>query len=393
MSALPIIGGVLGGLGSIFGASGANSAAKAQIQAGKDAMNQYDQRTAEGMARQALAMYGPQAEQYLRSALPKETVDKLFGVPAANPAFSNQQRERLNAIDQEIQQLSGIRSTQDISKRQQYGDRLAQLQSEREGLVRDAGGSAGSSGSLDLASFNEYAKNNPGFLSQMKTIAGEEEQKGQGLLGEFNADTERLSMQGDQNAREIGKYGEQERKRIALASDRALAGLNRQTQSRLLSSGLGNSTLLTQQMSGNTRNVREAEDNAMGSVSDRQLSMLSGIRQGNLSAAYGRAGQKTGLQSGLLDRNLNLRTAPLTTELQMTTGAGFNPWLGRDTTQYYPGVSPGGSALSTIGNSISGVGGLMLGNWSQGGGGSRNNSQTSGGQQRFNPYTGMPEPM
>lgn len=360
-----LLGGIFGGLGGIFGASGASSAAKAQIKASQDAMRQYDTRTAEGMARQAQAMYGPQAEQYLRSALPKETFDRLFGTPAANPAFSDQQRTRLSNIDKEIQQLSQIRSTQDLGKRQQYGDRLNALQAERDSLVRDAGGSAGTSGTMDLAAFNQYAQQNPGFLSRMSSLADSEEAKGQGLLGEFNADTERLGMQGDQIAREAGKYGEQERKRIRLASDRALGSLNRQASSRLVGAGLGNSTLLTGAMAGNTQRIREAEDNAMGNVSDRQLSLLSGIRQNNLGLGYGRASQKTGLQSGLLDRNLNLRQAPLATELQMTTGSVFNPWLGQNTSQYYPGLSSSGTALSSIGNSLSGAGGLILGNYMQ----------------------------
>lgn len=366
MSAVPIIGGLLGGLGSIFGAAGGSSAAKAQIQASRDAMNQYDTRTAEGMARQALALYGPDAEQYLREALPKETFDKLFGTPAANPNFSDKNRKRLADIDAEIQQLSQIRSTQDLGGRQKYGEKLNALKAERDALVRDAGGSAGTSGSLDLAKFNEYAKNNPGFLAKMKQIADAEEGKGASLLGEFNADSDRLASQGDQIAREASKYGEQERKRIKLASERALTSLNRTTGSRLMGAGLGNSTLMTGALAGNTQRVRESEDNAIGNVNDRMLSLLTGIRQGNLSGMYGRAGQKTGLQASLLDRNLNLRQAPLATELQMTTGAAFNPWLGHNTSQYYPGLSPSGTALSTIGNSISGAGGLILGDYMQG---------------------------
>lgn len=379
-----VVGGGLSAYGASKSASDANKASDKAMQ--RDDAHAYDQ-----MLRQAQALYGPNAEAYLRSALPREEVNKLFGVAAANPTFTPQQQQRVQAIDAEMAQLKNVTSMgRDQGARQRAQQRLNALVEERQGLVTEAGGSPGQAGRIDLNAFRAANQNNPGFIQKMTDLANQEEGKGQGLLGEFNADTERLAFQGDQNAREIGKYGEQERKRIALASDRALSGLNRQTQSRLLSSGLGNSTLLTQAMSGNTRNVREAEDNAMGSVSDRQLSLLSQIRQGNLSAAYGRAGQKTGLQSGLMDRNLNLRQAPISTELQVLTGPGMNPFAGQNSTVYYPGMSPSGTALSSVGNSLMAGSGLALGNITQGGSGGGGN--TSGGTQRFDPYTGMPLP-
>lgn len=365
MSAIPaaLIGGGLSLIGGLFGSSGASKAAKAQIQAGREAQELFDRKGLEAMVRQAYALYGPQASAYLRAVLPRESYARLFDQPAVNPNFTPEQQRSLDEINRRLAlpvydggPRRMVRPGATITS-----DERRALQAQRDALIAAAGGRPGSTGALDLAALEEYARTNPGFLAQMRELADAEEARGRGLLSEFAADTERLGQQGEAQATEIGKYGRQQRKQIKLAAERALKGLNRQTESRLLSSGLGNSTLLTGALGANTRNLTEWEANALGEIDDRQLQMLTALREANLNRAYGRAGQKTGLQSALLDRNLNLRQAPLATELQTLTGPGFNWWQGQDTTRYYPGVSPSGSALSTLGNALSASGGYLLG--------------------------------
>jgi len=64
---------------------------------------------------------------------------------------------------------------------------------------------------------------------------------------------------------------------------------------------------------------------------------------------------------GVQDRSLSAAAQPINTRLSALTGAAQNPFLGQSTSQYYPGVSGGASALQTFGNSISGFGGLAMG--------------------------------
>lgn len=353
-------GAAVGAIGSILGAVGAQKSAKAQVKAAEDSRRLYDDKTLEGIYRQALSFYGPAAENYLRAALPKESADRLFGVPAGNAQFTDAQRARVAAIDDQIAALSRVGPAGPAQSTKYAQQRMA-LQKERDDLIAAAGGSAGKTGLIDPAAMRAYAANNPGFLQQMNALAGTQEGLGQSMLDAFGAESQQLAGEDAAASRDVQRYGEQERKRIKLTSDRALTGLNRATESRLRAGGLNDSTLMTGALTNNQRSVQEGAENAYGNVSDRQMALLNSIQQAALNRKYARAGQGTALRSSVLDRNAQFRQAPIAAQYQLAGSAAFNPYLGVSTSQFYPGVSPGGAMASSFGNTLAGAGGALIG--------------------------------
>lgn len=353
---LGIAGGIGSLLGGIFGASGASSAANAQIQAGRDAMNLYDTRTGEGQARLAAALYGagPQYEAYLRTLNPS-----LVGTPSVSGGLTDDQRQQLTRINQRIAELGGPGVVR--SRTGQQNPELQSLIQQRDTLNGLADGQPGEAGSLNLDALRAYAGSQPGLLAQLQGISQQYQQGGQGILRGFDTQAANLSQQADAIGREAQGYGAQERRDININADRTLQGLNRQTLGRLASSGLGDSTLMSSAMAGNTRSVNEGRATSLGNLNDRQINLLTGLRQGALGVRTGLMQQRTGLQTGLLDQGYQAQLAPINTQLAALQGGVMNPWLGQNTTQYFPGVSPGGSALSSIGNTLSAAGGTALG--------------------------------
>jgi hypothetical protein len=356
-----LIGGGASILGGLLGSSSASKQANAQIEADKQARELYDDETLKGMARSAQAFYGSGAEDYLRSALGSEQYARLFGTPATSASFGDSDRARIAEIDSEIKRLAQVRGVaQAGTNRQKYADQVNALNQERQSLMAKAGGKPGTTGILDTNAFRQYASANPGYLDQMRTISADEEGRGNSLLGTFDADSMRLAGMGNDIANSTKGYGEQERKRIALQRDRMLTGLNRMTESKMIGSGLNNSTLMTQALQGNTRQVQESADNAFGNLNDRQIQMLAQIQGQNLANEYQRSSQGTALRSGLLDRNLSLRTSPLQAQMDLTTSGLMNPYLGRDT-RFSQGASASGAAQGVLANSLAGVGSTFLG--------------------------------
>lgn len=299
-------------LGGLFGGSGAKKAAKAQLQAQRETQRLFEQKSLEALLRQAFALYGPAAETYLRAVLPAEDVKKLFGT--------------------EDQILPGGR----IKK--------------------------GKPGVINLSALREYAIKSPGFMERMAQIAREEQAAGRDLLSAFDTERARIAAMGENILGETAKFGEERRKQIKLAAERALRSLNRAAESRLGAAGLGGSTILTQAMLGNTRNITEWEQGALGDLADRHMELRSGIRGANLNRDLSLASQRLGILANLMDRNLNLRTMPLNTELQMVTGPAWNWWSQSNAPLTAVGVSPSGAQMSSLGNVLATAGGYILGN-------------------------------
>ena len=72
-----------------------------------------------------------------------------------------------------------------------------------------------------------------------------------------------------------------------------------------------------------------------------------------------------------------LALAPLAAKQSLLTSNVFQPFLGQNTTQYFPGVSPSGASANAWGGFMSGTGGTLFGksiglygNGNNGGGGS-----------------------
>lgn len=370
---VPLIGALIGAGASIFGsalgASGASKAAKAQADDAARARELYDYQTLLGMARFARELYGGQgALDYLRGQLTAEQYNRLFGRPASQATLTAEQQRRISQIDAEIQRIEGgLGGTGPFPfSRQRTGSQaderaqrdLNRLRAERSAILTAAGQRDALPGLFDVSA---YAGGQEGIIPAATRLAAEEEERTRGLLGSYDTDTETLRYAAEQNILDASRFGEQERRRIQLESERALRGLNRLTEGRLMGAGLGGSTLLAQQLAGNQRSIREQTENMLGSLSDRQIQLLSQLRGAKLATLAGRFSGRSALEAGVLERLSALRAQPLNMRLALASSPIMNPWLEQNTMQYFPGVSPSGSALSTIGNTLAGAGGTILG--------------------------------
>lgn len=367
----PLIGAALIGagasiFGSVLGASGASKAAKAQAADAARARELYDYQTLLGMGRFARELYGGQgALDYLRGQLTAEQYNRLFGRPASQPTLTEEQQRKLSQIEERISGINRILAgrgpfftpTTDAANDMRFAE-LRRLEAQRRAILEAAGQREALPGLFDVSA---YAGGQEGIIPAATRLAAEEEERTRGLLGSYDTDTETLRYAAEQNILDASRFGEQERRRIQLESERALRGLNRLTEGRLMGAGLGGSTLLAQQLAGNQRSIREQTENMLGSLSDRQIQLLSQLRGEKLATLAGRFSGRSALEAGVLERLSALRAQPLNMRLALASSPIMNPWLEQNTMQYFPGVSPSGSALSTIGNTLAGAGGTILG--------------------------------
>lgn len=352
--------------GSFMGSNGNASQTRAQIQAGRDAQKLYDDKTAEGMASLAMQLYGPQAESVLRARLGRDQFDRIFGRAATNANFTQAQQAQVDEFKRKLAlptAATGGGSRGQLIRAAQGGETYSQaqkdaFQAQLDALTAAAGGQTGITGVLQSGVLQNTG---PGLFGRLEGIADDQLKQGQGLVSDYDLDTLRQREAGQGLDRQARQYGKQEALRIKRDSERALAGLNRVTEGRMISGGFGNSTVNTSALAGNTQRAQEGMNDALGRLSDRQIQMLTQIGMQNNGMNAARAGGRTALQSGLLDRNLSLQSAPLQAEMGLLTSPIFNPYVGQNTTQYFPGVSPSGAFGQTVGNSMSAVGGQMLG--------------------------------
>lgn len=373
----------IGGISSLFGADnaadGARDAANAQVQAGRDAMTAYDTRTAQGAARQMALLYGPaEAEKMIRGTFDTETANKIFGRAAKPGSMTTQEQDRRAQLQADRDRLRTQKSrapqqwisgepnpayTDWLAKGGPDGldftnTRLQEVERELAQLDAKAGGQDEIKGSMDRDAWNAMG---PGLSSEMEDYRKVAEGKGRDTLTSFDGDTSALlrdSMAIEKGAQD---FGEIERQRINRDSGDALTGLNRMTESKLRGMGLGSSSVLGNQLAGNTREVFNSTQDQLGALGDRQIGLRTGLKKDTLGLKSGRMNQRTGLGLSLDERDLNLRAKPLDMKLQSFTGAAMNPWLGQNTTQYFPGVSGDGAASQTWGNMMSGMGGQFAG--------------------------------
>lgn len=341
MAALGLGGSLLGGL---FGSSGAKKQAQAELQAAREQREFLQNNFDTSQAMSAFGVLGPQQAEALLRALPAGTWESLFGRPAANPSFTADQQRSLDDINRRLalpttpigpggrpvarvaaSALAGVGATITPEERRA-------LEAQRDALITAAGGREGRTGRLDLDALRGMG---PGVIDEMRGVKDLYDAQTSGLMGRARSIEEGA----------LG-FGEQERARINREMDRALTSANRLTESRLIGRGLGSGTLLTGAMSANARNIEDSRQDALGSLGDRHINLLTGIRGNALNLASARS-----------DGSANLASAPINTRLQFLTGGIMNPWQQRDTSQLFPGVSSSGTGQQVWGNMLSGMGG------------------------------------
>lgn len=344
-------GGLLSGVGGIMGGVAAN-------REGRKARDYSAKRTAEGMNRLGYAFFGADPfNEYMRATT-------LYGQGDGSVAPYLNANANAN--------LFGNASPGSIF-----------------GQMQGISGSAGAGRNAALGRFDRDSASLFGTgLYNAQAVGGLYDRARNDTIGRFRSDMGRV-------AGVARGYGAGAEALIDEDAGRALTEANRISTARMAGSGLGNSTLLSNQMAGNTATIRRAAARDKVGVqrerADREMGALSAMASGTLGAGTSLYGQQAGaLERGLgstLDRAASrsaLRTGieqdnigrdeanrrnDLLMALNVLQGPVMNPWLGAGTSQYYPGVSPGGSALTSVGNSLAMLGayGMARNENSQGG--------------------------
>ena len=348
----------LSGLGALGSMAGGFMGAQSQNRAAREARDQYNARTAEGMNRLGMMFFGPDDfMSYLSGTAVDSGTGRMYPASLEGALAGNQKPADMN--DQEWQRLQGL-----------YGD-----YQRMQGFVNRMGGP---------------------ILQQLRGFGGQAQGMFDQAMRGYDADTARLSglagtMLGQRDraaegvmasAREgvgiAGRYGAGREDQIRRDTAKYQSNLNDQTSALMAAKGFGG-TLEANQRAGNARSAQETMNDAITSLresqTDRMLgaqaaltgtqaNMMSGrdaITQAMLGNEYGRAGQRTAYDIGNLDSQMAYKMMPVQSILGIMQGSVMNPWLGQNTSQYYPGASPIGNALATGGNAAAGLGSAMLG--------------------------------
>lgn len=358
-----IIGGVLGLAGSGLQAEGAREGAQAQIQAGRDAQKLYTNETDLGQARALLFAMGDQALPYLQATLPRDRYQRLFGRPAATSEDRTRFTQELEQAKQTLARYktSGGNGYLDNAARAAGVDipaltaRVGELQQ-----ILNNPNDTGSPGVFDQNALSGMTQGG-GYLGQLGTMAQNASARGQKLMGDFNADTGRLEQMGNAMGLGLASYGEGEKARVKREAKDTNLAMDRAAIAKLNAGGFGKSSIAANAVAENARQVGNNLSDQLGAIKDRQFQTGLGIQQANLGLATDRATRRTGLQGQLNDQEYQYQLAPVAAKQALLTSNVFQPFLGQNTTQYFPGVSPSAASANAWGGFMSGTGGTLFG--------------------------------
>jgi len=390
-----VIGGGLGLAGGLLAASGADKQAKAQAAAAQASLDKQNIEGLKGQARLYQNLYGNKAREKLKAVLTAEDYRALFGSPGTpaqtlNPAGANGDA---SAIDAQLKALtdkyggnllisngkivgqSGV-SRVDYQKAQNLLGQKA-LVGQANGQQIDVPEIGPTPGAFNNEQFDSAG---PGWMDRMQSLIDTYVSEGQGLSDNFSKgmtgvdqafarEMGRIGGMQDLNVKSAQGYGNARKAEIDRDTQRLLEQSNRASSAASRTSGVGGS-VLNNQFAANARSLGEQAAGAKNQISDEQTKLLAGLRDTGIGRQQQLGGarigaqqqgvfQKSAIDSTLLDRSQSLRQQPLQTEMSMLTGNLNNPWQGIDTTKYFAGVSGSGSALSSLGNSLSAAGGQI----------------------------------
>lgn len=347
-------GAVIGGVSSAAGASAQASATKKAADADRRfTQDNFDRQRLEALKN----LYGPQkALQMFKASVSPERYDQVVGRAATNANFTSEQQQRVASLNQEIQQLTTVMAVSP-SRRAQLQGRMQELTTQRDRLVGEAGGSTGVAGMIDK---NAFDASGPGVFEEYGALQRMHEGGARLRLADYDRGTGQLMGEANELQSAAAQYGKGQETRIRTDAGRALTGANRLAESRLLSRGVAGGSALPDALRGNANAINEGMTNQLNDLGDRQIGLRLATGQQRLQMLAPRLASRSALQYDDASTGLNLATQPLSQRLQFATGGIMNPWLNRDSSQYFPGVSAGGAFAQSMGNSMSAAGGQFL---------------------------------
>ncbi|MDX2147569.1 MAG: hypothetical protein SFZ23_08615 [Planctomycetota bacterium] len=351
------VGGGLGLAGTALGALGSRSASRRASAAARGAEDRDADRNLSDRVRTAIELFGPDAENYLRSTLSRDEWDRMFGASRSQWNYANQDA------------------------------------SGRGGAGSGQGGESG---------LFAYARSRPGLFNEMNTLAEDDYRRSGEQLGEYDADTARLAQSG--SARQAAaealyrelmgetrsdmersqglarEYGQDADRALTEDASRAVRDANARSVGELTSRGLGNSTLVANQTSANAtevnRDLARSRISLRNSVLDREmgaresgLSRLAGLTsafagtraafEGDATSRdYARAGGRTAFNVDRLNRYTGMRGNVLSSRINAATSSPLN--YSGQVRSIVPQTG-GGEMASAFGAFAGNLGGTALG--------------------------------
>lgn len=374
------IGGIGSLVGGIFGASGARSAANAQVQAGRDALDLYRDETDFGKALQlALALGGENALPMLQGMLSADQYEELFGRAATGGTpLSETEQRRLEEIDRQIASIES--SAGRTNARNMFGtgvsrprpgmrasqsSEVERLRGERDALMKKAGGDPGKAGKYSLDQFRKIGGQG-GTIGEMKSLSDAFKSQGEGRLRDFDQMLARIEGMGSQMKADAAKNYQDEISAAERDAARREQSLNRSSLASLAGAGLGGSSLAASQMQGNSRGIAEGLADQTRNINQARTGFMANLDNTNINRSMQGGLARGDFARGIDTQVFQAQQSPISAKFGLTTGAAFNPFLGQNTTQYFPGVSPSGAMASSIGNTLGAAGGTALGYGLQG---------------------------
>lgn len=364
-------GGLLSGIGSLFGASSASKQAKADRQAAEDGRNFAQNQYSQGQLRQlALMLGGDRGLDLFKRLVGKEDQTKVLGQKATDPTFTDQQRARLTEIENQLKlPTSGRNAAAGV-----YGrvggagtaltpETRARLEQERKDLIAAAGGKPGITAQIDEEGIKGLGG---GVLGEYDKLRAESKQDQGGILSDFDAGTAQLAGATGEMRRMVSDYGKREEERIRRDTAEAFDNANRAANNTALARGMGASSFLTDAYGANARDAARTLNDGLGGVADSRTRLNLGVLGQGQQMLASRLAGRSGLMSSAADRDTQLGLGAANVYQSAVTGSVMNPWLNQNVTQYFPSSSPSASAMGTLGSAFAGVGSTAMGYGLQG---------------------------
>lgn len=218
---------------------------------------------------------------------------------------------------------------------------------------------------------------------QQRGLARSVSDRQTGNLAYFDAETAGLNA--DEDAA-MGEFDKGTADQLALADawgqgrarvinedfDTDLRAMDDSALATLAATGFGNSTARGNSLRENRTVNRRERTRALQDLSEASVDRRLGVaaNRGNLRAGlradrtgrrYSRAASRMGLEERNLGRDIALHGEPINSALAMHQSSVLNPWLGANTSQYYPGSSGLATALSEVGGAAAGLGAWGVG--------------------------------
>jgi len=220
-----------------------------------------------------------------------------------------------------------------------------------------------------------------GVVGAQRGLARQSTQAGQRIMQGYNRDTQSLSAMGQGNlaamqnvygglGQQASQWGRGRADIIRRDSASNLSGMQDQTAARMAASGFGNSTAAMHAQSANSTLANRAMQDQLQGLSeaqiDRQMSVgMAGassrerMGENQMGRDYARSAGWSDLQLQNLNRNLNMRQAPLNTAMQVQQSQIMNPWLSHPQGPG-AGISPLASAGGALAGGLAAYGGYLM---------------------------------